>query len=341
MSGGTIHRGLRVVSRALLGAVCLSACGGPRPGPAGSPLPQAASAADLLQVVRTRLDSLQAETALYAKDLRTGRELAVRADEPVNTVSVIKLAIMVRAYRDFEVGRLPLDERHTLRPEEMRAGSGVLQTFAPGLSPTYRDLVAQMIITSDNTATDVLIGKVGLRRVNELLDSLGYRETRLRMTIGELFRGVWAQFDPQYARLTDREVFERGFPSDSAAPQRYLAYVRDSTRWLGRTTAREIGRLLEQLELGQLASRASTAEMRMVLLSQFYTSRLPQRVGSRVAVGHKTGGWEPLIGNDVGVIYAARGPIVIAAFTNANRGPFWQLEATLGRVAEDVLNAWE
>ncbi len=98
--------------------------------------------------------------------------------------------------------------------------------------------------------------------------------------------------------------------------------------------------MLEQLERGQLASPASTAEMRKVLLSQIYASRLPQRIGSRVPVGHKTGDWEPLIGNDVGIVYAARGPIVIAAFTNANRGPFWELEATLGRVAEDVLDAW-
>ncbi len=134
MSVRAIHQGLRVVPRVLVAAVCLAAgaCAGPRSGPAGSALPQAASAADLLQVVRARLDSLQAETTLYAKDLRTGRELAVRADQPMNTVSVIKLAIMVRAYRDFEVGRLPLDERHTLRPEEMRAGSGVLQTLHPG-----------------------------------------------------------------------------------------------------------------------------------------------------------------------------------------------------------------
>jgi beta-lactamase class A len=306
----------------------------------GAAQPRPTSATALQDRVRARLDSLQAQTALYAKDLRTGREVAVRADVPMNTVSVIKLAIMVLAYRDAEAGRLRLDERHTLGPEEMRGGSGVLQMFEPELAPTYRDLVTQMIVTSDNTATDILIARVGLGRVNRLLDSLGYRETRLRMTIGELFRGVWEQLHPRNARLTDREVFERGFPSDTGAPARYLQYVQDSAKWFGRTTAREMSRFLEQLERGKLASPSSTEAMRNSLRNQFYTSRLPQRIGSRVSVGHKTGDWEPLIGNDVGIIYAASGPIVIAAFTNANRGSFLDLEAALGRIAEDVFNAW-
>jgi beta-lactamase class A len=260
----------------------------------------------------------------------------------MNTASVIKIPVMILAYRDAEAGRLNLDERYTIRPEDVRRGSGLLQTFAVGLQPTLRDLITQMIITSDNTATDVMIGKVGLARVNQMLDSLGYRETRLRMTVGQIFRAVWEALDPKYASLTDREVFERGSPSDSGAARRNDAFVRDSTKWLGRTTAREISRLLEQLERGELASPKSTTEMRRILRQQFYSSRLPQRVRYRVALGHKTGDWPPLLGNDVGIMYAPapNGPIVIAVFTNGNRGSFFDLEAAEGRVAEDVLNAW-
>jgi beta-lactamase class A len=277
---------------------------------------------------------------VYAKHLTTGREVAVRADEPANTVSVIKLPIMVLAYRDAEAGRLNLDERYTIRPEDLRRGTGLLQTFQVGLQPTYRDLVAQMIITSDNTATDILINKVGLDRVNRMLDSLGYRETRLRMTIGRLFRGVWEDVDPKFASLTDHEVFERGFPSDTAAASRGFRYVSDSTKWFGRSTARETARLLEQLQNGALAGKQSTDEMLRVLRRQLYFSRLPQRIRFRAAVGHKTGDWPPIIGNDVGIIYSANGPIVVAVFTNRNRGPFFDLEATIGRVAEDLLDAW-
>jgi hypothetical protein len=77
-----------------------------------------------------------------------------------------------------------------------------------------------------------------------------------------------------------------------------------------------------------------------ILRQQFYDSRLPQRIRFRVGIAHKTGDWPPLLGNDVGIIFAPNGPIVAAVFTNLNRGSFFDLEATEGRIAEDVLNAW-
>jgi beta-lactamase class A len=260
----------------------------------------------------------------------------------MNTASVIKIPVMILAYRDADAGRLNLDERYTIRPEDVRRGTGLLQTFAVGLQPTFRDLITEMIITSDNTATDIMIAKVGLPRVNRMLDSLGYRDTRLRMSVGQTFRAVWEALDPKYSSMTDREVYERGSPNDSLASKRNTAFVLDSSKWLGRTTAREISRLLEQLERGQLASAQSTTEMRRILRQQLYASRLPQRVRFRVSMGHKTGDWPPLLGNDVGIMYAPlpSGPIVMAVFTNGNTGSFFDLEATEGRIAEDVLNAW-
>jgi hypothetical protein len=80
--------------------------------------------------------------------------------------------------------------------------------------------------------------------------------------------------------------------------------------------------------------------MKRILLEQFYASRLPQRIAFRASVAHKTGDWPPYLGNDVGIIDTPAGPIVIAVFTNENRGPFFDVEATIGRIAEDVLNAW-
>src|SRR3954466_15222420 len=157
----------------------------------------------LEETIRARLDSLQAQSSFYAKHLVTGREVAIRADVPMNTASVIKIPVMILAFRDADAGRLNLDERHTITADEQRRGSGLLQTFAVGLQPTYRDILTQMIITSDNTATDIMIAKVGRERVNQLLDSLGYRQTRLIMSTGQLFRSLWTGLDPKYASMTD------------------------------------------------------------------------------------------------------------------------------------------
>jgi beta-lactamase class A len=259
----------------------------------------------------------------------------------MNTASVIKIPVMILAYRDVEAGgALILEARHLIGPDDLRRGSGLLQTFEIGLNPTWRDLITQMIVTSDNTATDILIAKVGRDRVNRMLDSLGYKQTILQMTTGRLFRAVWESTDTTYAALSDREVFERGFPTDSGAPRRMATLVADQRWWLGRTTARETSRLLEQLERGELAGRRATEEMRGILRRQFYSSRLPLRIRGRAPIGHKTGDWPPYLANDVGIIYAPSGPIVISAFTTENRGSFDQLETAIGRIAQLIFDAW-
>lgn len=319
---------LSVVAAGFLAATC---------APAGD---ESSAGAPLPQRIAARLDSLDAVSSLYAKHLPSGREIAIRANRPMNTLSVIKIPIMLLAFRDAEAGRLDLGERYRIRPEDLRRGSGLLQTFDIGLEPTYRDLVTQMIITSDNTATDIMIARVGLDRVNAMLTEIGYAETRLRLTTGELFRAVWEMVDSANASLSAREVYERGFPSDSVAAERSFRLEGDSAQWLGRTTAREMGALLEQIHNGDLTSVTSRNEMIAILRRQFYRSRLPQRIGSRVGVAHKTGDWPPYAGNDVGILYYEGGPTVVAVFTNQNRGDFFELEATLGRIAEDIVDEW-
>lgn len=327
---------------AVLLAAILVGLGGCAPEAGDSAAAARAELPSVLEArVAARLDRLDAVSSLYARHLPSGREIAIRADRPMNTLSVIKIPVMVQAFRDDEAGRLDLSGRHVVEPDDMRRGSGLLQTFAPGLNPTLNDLVTQMIITSDNTATDMVIEAVGMDRVNELLASEGYEQTRLKMTTGDLFREVWVRADPSNASLSDREVYEAGFPSDDEASRRSFELEGDSTVWLGRTTAREMGRLLTQIQEGELAGDASTEAMIDILRRQLYSSRLPQRVRWRgVGVAHKTGDWPPIAGNDVGILFYDGGPTVISVFTNQNRGDFFELEATLGLIAEDIVEAW-
>jgi beta-lactamase class A len=295
----------------------------------------------LTESVAHHLDRLQARSALCARRLASQEEIALHADEAVNPLSTIKIPLMVLAYRDADAGLLDLDDRYTLRAEDRRLGSGLLQYFAPGLQPTYRDLVTQMIITSDNSATDLMIARLGLPRVNRMLADLGYAETRLQTTTGDLFRRLWERADPACQGLSAGEVYARGFPTDAGALGRAVSFVGDPAEWLGRTTAREMARLLEQLVQGHLASPAATAAMVSTLQQQFYNTRLPRLIEDRVAIGHKTGDWGPIAGHDVGILFARGGPIVIALFISDNRGQFAELEAAHGSVAETILNQWE
>jgi hypothetical protein len=98
--------------------------------------------------------------------------------------------------------------------------------------------------------------------------------------------------------------------------------------------------LFEQIQTGAIASRTSSDEMLGILQQQFYRSRLPQRIGHRVVIGHKTGDWPPVAGHDVGIIYSPSGPLLVALFVSQNRSDFFEVEATHGRIAEALLDAW-
>ena len=295
----------------------------------------------LEETVEKQLQSLDAETSFYAKHLPSGKEISIRADQPMNPLSVIKIPMMILAFQDTENGQFDLDQRYHIRAEDMRGGSGLLQTFTTGLTPTYRDLITQMIITSDNTATDIILNKLTMERVNLFLKENGYLETIVKSSTGDLFRDLRAFSDPAANNLSNREIFELGAPLDPDSHDRSFRFEGDSTKWLGRTTAREMGMLLEQIENAELTSRKSADEMTNILKRQFYSSRIPRFLRGKATVGHKTGDWPPHAGNDVAILYYDGGPSIMAIFTNQNKGDFVELESTIGRIAEELVSRWK
>ena len=118
--------------------------------------------------------------------------------------------MLVLAFRDVEAGKLDLEGRRVVGPQDLRNGTGVLKNFEPGLQPTWGDLLTQMIITSDNTATDIVVDRVGFERVNDLLGELGYTGTRLQHTLAGYFRRRWELLDPANASLSNAEASARG-----------------------------------------------------------------------------------------------------------------------------------
>ncbi|MGH2614774.1 MAG: serine hydrolase, partial [Thermomicrobiales bacterium] len=114
------------------------------------------------------------EIAFAAANLATGEEVARNAERPMPTASVFKLPLLAEVYRQVNAGDLDLDERVTLRAEDVVMGSGILRDFGPGLQPTLRDLAMMMIVVSDNSATNLLLDRVGgPERVNATMRELG------------------------------------------------------------------------------------------------------------------------------------------------------------------------
>jgi hypothetical protein len=122
------------------------------------------------------------------------------------------------------------------------------------------------------------------------------------------------------------------------ANQRKLM-VEDRDIWLGDITAREIARMLEGIERATVASPASCATMKLFLRRQLAGSRrLPHYLD--VPVGHKTGD-AGNIANDVGILYARSGPIVISVLATGITGSYGEAEDRIGRIARRVVDHFD
>ncbi len=257
------------------------------------------------------------KAGIWVKHLTTGATAGVRDTEMFNSASVIKIPVLVLAFQMAERGELKLDERITISKGDIRGGSGIFRHHDEGLQPTFRDVLLQMIITSDNTATDLAIAKVGgVPRVNAWLKQAGYADgQQLTQTTGELF-AKYNALKP----ADDRNAKTNG----------------DRTYWLGEISPRGIGLMLEAIEKKTIASAASCeAMLRMMRAQQAGQRRLNHYLS--VPVAHKTGDFPPVLANDVGIIYARSGPIVVSYLGNAITGTYGDAEDRIGRFAQQLV----
>jgi beta-lactamase class A len=275
----------------------------------------------LQRLLEADLARFPGRAGLWVKHLTTGEEAGVRADDTFNSASVIKIPVLVLAYQLVEMGTLSLEERLTIRKEDIRGGSGIFRHHDLGLQPTFRDVLMQMIITSDNTATDLAIAKVGgVAAVNTWLKQNGYADgMRLTQTTGELFTKYGAL--PQPANRNEKTNADRVY-------------------WLGEMTPRATGRMLEAVQRNTLTSQKASEEMiRMMRAQQAGARRLPHFVD--VPIAHKTGDFPPVLANDVGIAFARSGPIVISFFTNEITGPYGEAEDRIGRAAQLIVQYFD
>ena len=298
---------------------------GPAATPAAAPAPAPPPAADyrsLQALLDARMPTIPAKAGIWVKHLTTGEEGSVNADDTFNSASVIKIPVAVQALEMVDAGTLKLSDRTTVRAEDIRGGSGIFRYHDAGLQPTLRDILLQMIITSDNTATDLAIAKVGgVASVNAWLAKAGYADRmKLVQTTGDLFE--------KYEALTpadDRNAKTNG----------------DHAFWLGELTPRATGRMLEAIERRTLPSKAGADELiRMMRAQQSGARRLPHFLVG-VPVAHKTGDFGPVLANDVGIVYAKSGPIVVSFFLNAITEPYGDAEDRMGRLTQQIVEYFD
>ena len=124
---------------------------------------------------------------LAVKDLTSGETFFIHGDEIMPQASSIKIAVLAALYLQAQQGKLKLTEEYVVRSQDLVSGSDIMLGLTPGVTRlTLRDLATMMVAVSDNSATNVLIGRVGMENVNAMLESLGLHATRLRRQMMDL-----------------------------------------------------------------------------------------------------------------------------------------------------------
>lgn len=210
---------------------------------------------------------LPGHIGLYVLDTASGQSYALHADEPIEAASVIKLPIMVEAFRQREAGKLDFNAPVTIHAEDKLPSCGALTYLHDGLTVSVRDLVTLMIILSDNTATNLLIRLLGLENINAAIDGLHLTGTRLNRPL----------FRPDLA---------------AKGIQNFV-------------TARDMGRLLEGLLRGEIVSERASREMLDILANQRLNGKMPFFLHDKgIRCAHKTGE-DDGVTHDVGIINAS------------------------------------
>jgi beta-lactamase class A len=106
-------------------------------------------------------------------------QLALNADSSFPAAGLAKLPIAVEFLRRVDLGQFDLAERWDIADEPRADGSGILDFLDRTTRLTLGELCALMLIVSDNTAGNILLGLVGMGEVNESLSRMGLAHTKL------------------------------------------------------------------------------------------------------------------------------------------------------------------
>jgi beta-lactamase class A len=301
------------------------------------PTPAPPQPLDLLkQRLQTIGQGVSADWGIYIRSLDTGEEVAINADQVMDTMSTIKIPLLVDVYRQVDSGRINTNDRIVLHTTDKRFGTGVLRTLDDGLNLSLHDALMLMIIQSDNTATDMAFARAGgPAHVTQTMRQMGLKSITATGTTFEWFRALAEQADPAYAKFGPEELFTKGFP------QNFTDTAEDNFHFEGKhpfglSSARDMGRLLEMMATNKAASEKSSKEMMRMMGLQQMRTRIPKYMDDDTNTPHKTGDFPPYIANDVGFIETPAGRVVVVFFSSHHRGFYSELEDAIARMTEQV-----
>ena len=231
---------------------------------------------ELKRNLNAEIRAFNGQSGVVVEDLRTGRVLAYQSSRPFPAASVIKVPMMTACFQAAAEGKLDLNSTVVVRPADKVSGSGVLKAM-PGRSEIrVSKLIDWMITQSDNTATNVLMSRLGMGYYNQHFQQMGLSGTRLAR------------------RMMDFSQRKKGV-------ENY-------------TTAQDMARVLRKLyRVEGVSPQVSRACLEM-LKRQKMRDRIPAKLPEKTVVAHKTG-LERGVCHDAGIVFTRKGDLLICVLT--------------------------
>jgi len=221
-------------------------------------------------------DNLDGVMGVAIVDLTDGHKYLLHANDVFPQASSIKICVLAELYRQAQQGKLKLTDLYTVNAADLVQDSDIMGGLTPGVTQiTLRDLATMMVAVSDNSATNVLIDRVGMDNVNAFLASHGLRETKLRRKMMDL-----------KAATEGRENVST--PSDMMS-------------------------LLQALYRGEILNKEMTDDFFKVL-STHKDSWIPRDLPEDLKIANKPGALEG-VRNDSGVIFVEKRPYILCVMT--------------------------
>ncbi len=244
------------------------------------------------------------DVAVAVRHLSTGEHYEWNATRPQGTASLIKLPIMIEAYRQAAEERKGLHRVIEIAKSDFVEGSGILTAhFSVGTRLSLRDAIRLMIAFSDNTATNLVLDKVGVPATAKSMSEWGYPETRV-----------------------NSKVFRRETSIDNQRSQRF---------GLGSTTAADMVDILAKIYAGKLVTPGACKDMLEHLAACDDKQKFPALLPPDTKIYHKTGSVAK-IRTDAGIIETPGGPIALCVLTENNEDTSWTPENAGDRLCAQV-----
>jgi beta-lactamase class A len=244
--------------------------------------------------IRAEISPFKGKVFVFAKNLDTGQTYSYSGDERVRTASTIKIAVMIEAFARVAEGHAKWTDELVLTKAARYAGSGILPEMSDGLRLSLQDCVRLMMLLSDNTATNMVLDYLGTDAVNERMNTLGFKSTRIMRRVG-------GGGESKEGKLADNKRFG-----------------------LGATTPQEMVEILEKLDRGQIVNETASKEM-IDLMKREQAHYAIGRTIPEITVATKYGALDALR-SCLGIVYSKQGKIAMAITVDDMPAANWSVD---------------